>query len=75
MMDANDSLSHDPPENWKCYSEEGADGASTSNISSGPGVSRILPKCWEPEAGKTYSVSVSGISAAIAYEVVFVDCD
>jgi hypothetical protein len=196
MMDANNSLSHDPPESWKCYSEEGAQGASTSNISSGPGVSsvqgylidtgnettfghrriilsnelgpiglgstgengascmqniggtgdadkewtawpppgvfpiqaysdywsslsdtgwsiqsedialedaavtitsdgaplgvevealegnygnnnaiRIVPEGWEPEAGKTYSVSVSGISATIAYDVVFVDCE
>ena len=38
MMDANDSLSHDPPESWTCFSEEGAKGAGTSNIASAPGV-------------------------------------
>ncbi len=42
MMTANKSLSHDPPESWKCYTELGAKGASTSNISSGPGVSSVL---------------------------------
>ncbi len=196
MMDANNSLSHEPPESWKCYSKEGADGARTSNISSGPGVSsvqgylidsgnettfghrriilsndlgpiglgstgengascmqniggtgdagkewtawpppgvfpiqaysdywsslsdtgwsiqseeieledaevsvtsggaplavgveplqgnygytnaiRIVPNGWDPEPGKTYSVSVSGTSATIGYDVVFVDCE
>ncbi|WP_437283052.1 CAP domain-containing protein [Sorangium sp. So ce375] len=196
MMDANNSLSHEPPKNWKCYSEAGANGARTSNISSGPGVEsvqgylidrgnestfghrriilandlgpiglgstgkngascmqniggtgkagkewtawpppgvfpiqayadfwgslsdtgwsiqsedikladaevtissggaplavdveplqgnygstngiRVVPNGWDPEAGKTYSVSVSGVSATIAYDVVFVDCE
>jgi uncharacterized protein YkwD len=41
MMDANNSLSHEPPSNWTCYSETGAQGARTSNISSGPGVSSV----------------------------------
>jgi uncharacterized protein YkwD len=42
MMTANDDLSHEPPMTWKCYSAEGAQGAKTSNISSGPGVSSVL---------------------------------
>jgi hypothetical protein len=42
MMTANDQLSHEPPVNWKCYSEVGAQGARTSNISSGPGVASVL---------------------------------
>jgi uncharacterized protein YkwD len=42
MMTANDDLSHDPPMDWKCYTAEGAQGAKTSNISSGPGVSSVL---------------------------------
>lgn len=42
MMTANDMLSHDPPESWKCYSELGKQGASTSNISSGPGVASVF---------------------------------
>jgi hypothetical protein len=39
LMDANDDLSHDPPEDWVCWTQDAYDGASTSNISSGPGVS------------------------------------
>jgi hypothetical protein len=42
MMTANDMLSHMPPMNWKCYSDLGAKGASTSNISGGPGVASVL---------------------------------
>jgi uncharacterized protein YkwD len=41
MMEAEGSLSHSPGEDWACYSEEGAEGASGSNISGGPGVSSI----------------------------------
>jgi len=33
MMDANNALSHAPPVNWNCYTQLGADAASTSNIS------------------------------------------
>jgi uncharacterized protein YkwD len=39
MQYANGTLSHDPPTTWKCYTAEGAKGSSSSNISSGPGVS------------------------------------
>lgn len=42
MMEANGKLSHEPAMDWKCYSKLGADGAKTSNISSGPGVSSVL---------------------------------
>jgi hypothetical protein len=41
VMHAEGSLSHEPPEDWACWSEEGAEGAGTSNISSGPGVSSV----------------------------------
>ena len=41
MMDANDMLSHEPPTTWLCYTDIGAMGASTSNISGGPGVSSV----------------------------------
>ncbi len=41
IMDANDNLSHDPPMDWTCWTQTGHDGASQSNISSGPGVSSI----------------------------------
>ncbi|MBC8046307.1 MAG: hypothetical protein H7Y00_05890, partial [Fimbriimonadaceae bacterium] len=35
MMSANSMLSHGPPDTWKCYSKEGALGASHSNLSLG----------------------------------------
>jgi hypothetical protein len=38
MMRANGMLSHSPPSTWRCWTQEGADGAASSNISSGPGV-------------------------------------
>jgi hypothetical protein len=38
MMRANGMLSHTPPMTWRCWTQEGADGAGSSNISSGPGV-------------------------------------
>jgi len=38
LMEANDALSHDPPMSWACWTEDGDEGASSSNISSGPGV-------------------------------------
>lgn len=41
MMDANNSLSHDPPMSWDCYSSDGASAAGSSNISSGPGVMSV----------------------------------
>ena len=41
MMDANNMLSHEPPSTWLCYTAQGATGAMTSNISSGPGVGSV----------------------------------
>jgi hypothetical protein len=40
LQEAN-GLSHDPPMDWACWTEEGADGAASSNISSGPGVAVV----------------------------------
>jgi hypothetical protein len=37
MMDANNQLNHDPPNNWTCYSRTGTT-RRNSNISSTPGV-------------------------------------
>jgi uncharacterized protein YkwD len=43
MMEANGELNHDPPNSWKCYSDEGALGARTSNLALGAtGASAIL---------------------------------
>lgn len=32
MMEANNSLSHNPPSTWKCYSAAGADAARSGNL-------------------------------------------
>jgi hypothetical protein len=36
---------------------------------------RFNPDGWEPEAGQTYSVEVSGAGSEIAYDVHLVDCE
>ncbi len=48
MMEAEGSLSHEPGTDWACYSEIGAEGASSSNISGGPGVSSIDSYMLDP---------------------------
>ncbi len=35
MMDANNALSHTPPQNWRCYDPEGASAAGMSNLALG----------------------------------------
>jgi hypothetical protein len=34
----------------------------------------FIPQGWTSQAGKTYSVSVSGVTPAISYDVTFADC-
>jgi uncharacterized protein YkwD len=41
IMKANNQLSHTPPNTWTCWTQEGADGAKSCNISTGPGVSSV----------------------------------
>src|SRR5262245_57313903 len=41
MMDANGALSHTPPADWVCYSDDGATAAGSSNISPTPGVAAV----------------------------------
>lgn len=48
MMHANQSLSHDPPSSWKCYTSDGAKAAKKSNISSAPGVRSVLLYMIDP---------------------------
>ena len=48
MMTANDDLSHSPPMSWDCYSQDGADGAGSGNISSVPGVESVLSYMVDP---------------------------
>lgn len=45
MMDANDDLDHDPPSSWDCWSQDGAEGAGSSNLCLG---------CSGPRAIETY---------------------
>lgn len=39
MMDANNSLNHYPPNTWTCWTQDGYDAASSSNLASGGGPS------------------------------------
>lgn len=41
MMHANLKLSHNPPASWSCYTQEGAEAAAQSNISTQPGVASV----------------------------------
>lgn len=38
LMNANGTITHTPPNTWKCYTDEAAKTASSSSISSGPAV-------------------------------------
>lgn len=48
MQRANNSLSHTPPMTWMCYTADGADGAGSCNISTGPGVSSVAGYMVDP---------------------------
>jgi len=55
IMEANFNLSHNPPSNWKCYSEEGAKGAANSNIAIGASGSQAISLyMWDPGAGNYF---------------------
>ena len=55
IMDANFNLSHNPPTSWKCYSEEGKQGAANSNIAVGTsGPSAISLYMWDPGSGNYF---------------------
>ena len=41
MMHANNSLSHYPPQSWKCYTSDGASAAGSSNIATSAAVSAV----------------------------------
>jgi hypothetical protein len=41
MMDANNALSHTPPNSWNCYNATGASAAGQSNIATTPGVQAV----------------------------------
>lgn len=41
LMRANGTITHTPPPSWKCYTEEAADTAARSSLSTGPAVSTV----------------------------------
>jgi uncharacterized protein YkwD len=54
MMHANDDLDHAPPTSWRCYTQEGAEAAGSSNIALGAaGAEAILLYMEDPGAGNT----------------------
>lgn len=56
MMAANYSLSHGPPKDWLCYSQDGAASAGSSNLSLGYGGSEALYGQVEDDGGNNESV-------------------
>lgn len=56
MMHANYSLSHGPPKDWTCYTQEGAAAAGSSNLSLGYGGSEALYGQVEDDGGNNEAV-------------------
>ena len=55
MMSVNDQLSHSPPSNWLCYSEEGREAAGSSNLYLGVyGPSAITGYVMDPGGGNYF---------------------
>lgn len=48
IMEANGRLSHDPDTDWECWTEAGAEGASSSNITTGASVSSVAGYMLDP---------------------------
>lgn len=51
MMMVNDELNHNPPKDWKCYSEEGAQAAGKSNLGYGYRSARAAIDGYMEDAG------------------------
>lgn len=58
MMSVNNSLSHNPPKSWTCYSESGATAANRSNLSLGAA---------GPAAIALYIKDPGGVNAAVGH--------
>ncbi len=56
MMTANYSLSHFPPKDWKCYTEDGREGAGHSNLSLGDNSTDALMGQVDDDGGNNESV-------------------
>ncbi|MFO7682996.1 MAG: CAP domain-containing protein [Chloroflexota bacterium] len=55
MMSVNNALNHTPPTNWLCYSQDGYDGASSSNLYLGIyGPAAISGYMYDPGSGNTF---------------------
>ena len=48
IMEANGDLSHEPGMDWDCWTEEGADGAGSSNITTGSSVASVAGYMLDP---------------------------
>jgi hypothetical protein len=48
LLDANNQLRHDPPPSWTCWTQEGADGAGSSNIATTRGVAAVDLYMFDP---------------------------
>lgn len=51
MMTANKTLNHSPPTTWRCYTQEGADGAGSSNLAGGSHSSAAMTQYMKDEGG------------------------
>lgn len=58
IMAANGALDHFPPSNWKCYSQEGASGAGSSNLALG---------AYGPSAIDLYMDDIGGNNASVGH--------
>lgn len=55
IYEAQGDLSHNPPSNWKCFSQKGKEGGSNSNIALGAaGPAAIDLYMWDPGSGNYF---------------------
>lgn len=54
IMAANKALSHDPPTTWKCWTQDGKDGAGSSNLATSTGLPSIRLYFEDPGAGNYF---------------------
>ena len=56
MMHANDDLEHEPPQSWRCWTQEGAEAAGSSNIALGAGGAEAILLYMEDSGGGNTAV-------------------
>ena len=52
LMAANGTISHNPDSSWECYTDEAADAAGTSSLSSGSAVSSVASPSTRNSPGR-----------------------